>query len=480
MNKRLIVCFLGNMLKIEGLLMFIPFLIGLIYSESQGYAFLLWGILSIALGFVFTIKKPRNENLYAKDGFILVALGWVISSVVGALPFVINKDIPRFVDAFFEMVSGFTTTGSSILTDVEALSHASLFWRSFAHWIGGMGILVFVIAFIPIASNRSLHIFRAEMPGPIVGKLVSKAKLTAQILYIIYMVLTIIEIFFLLAGKMSLFDSVLTAFGTAGTGGFGIKNSSIAFYDSAYIDGVITVFMIIFGINFNVIYLYLLRKFKVAFSNEEVRWYLVIIFGAAILISINILPMYGTFMHAFRYAIFQVASIITTTGYVTTNYDLWPQFSKSILFILMFVGACAGSTGGGMKVSRIMIFVKHAKQELKKLVHPNSVSTVEIDHALIDNKTMSNIHAYLVSYTLIFVASFMVLSFFNLDFESGISAVTTCLNNVGPGFNVVGPVSNFASLPDLSKLVLSFDMLAGRLEVFPMLLLFSPQIWRNK
>lgn len=479
MNKKMIICSLGKLLKIDGILLLIPALVDLIYKENVGIYYAITGVIVFLVGALLSMEKPKKENFYAREGFILVALSWIIISFTGAVPFWLSREIPSYIDAFFEMVSGFTTTGSSILNDVESLSHASMFWRSFSHWIGGMGILVFVIAFIPIASNRSLHIFRAEMPGPIVGKLVSKARLTARILYLMYAFFTILEVIFLLAGGMPFFDALLNSFGTAGTGGFAIKNASIAAYNSAYVDWVITIFMILFGINFNIIYLVMLRKFKLAFHNEEVRWYFIIIIVATLLISWNILPMYSSFVEALRYAAFQVASIITTTGFATANFDLWPAFSKAILMLLIFIGACAGSTGGGIKVSRILMYFKSGKMELKKAVHPHSVTSIEMDNTQVEPSIINNIHGYLILYFMIFIISFMVLSFYNLDFESAFSAVATCLNNVGPGFNAVGPTCNFSGLSDVSKLVLSFDMLAGRLEIFPILILFAPSLWKK-
>lgn len=431
------------------------------------------------LGTIISYKHPAKKNIYAREGFVIVALSWILISIFGALPFCLTGEIPSFIDAFFEMVSGFTTTGSSILSDVEALSHASLFWRSFSHWLGGMGILVFVIAFIPISSGRSLHILRAEVPGPVVGKLVSKIRITARILYFIYAILTLVETVLLMFGGMPLFDSLLNSFGTAGTGGFAIKNASIAAYDSVYVDTVITIFMILFGINFNLIYFIIIGKVKEVLKSEELRYYFFIIIGATILITINILPMYESILSALRYSSFTVGSIITTTGFVTADYGKWPMFSQMIIIILMFVGACSGSTGGGMKVSRIVIYLKNAKKELKHLLHPHSIQTIEFEKQSIDDHVIANIHSYLVLYLVIFALSLLTLTIYNLDFKSAFSAVATCLNNVGPGFDVVGPVSNFSSLSDISKLVLSFDMLAGRLEIFPILLLFAPSQWRK-
>lgn len=479
MNKKMIIFTLGKLLQITGLLMYIPVLVAIIYRETEGISFAILGALIFGLGTIISFKHPAKKNIYAREGFVIVALSWILISIFGALPFCLTGEIPSFIDAFFEMVSGFTTTGSSILSDVEALSHASLFWRSFSHWLGGMGILVFVIAFVPISSGRSLHILRAEVPGPVVGKLVSKIRLTARILYIIYAVLTLVETVLLLFGGMPLFDSLLNSFGTAGTGGFAIKNASIAAYDSVYVDTVITIFMILFGINFNLIYFVIIGKFKEVFKSEELRYYFLIIIGATILITINILPMYESIFSALRYSSFTVGSIITTTGFVTADYGKWPMFSQMIIIILMFVGACSGSTGGGMKVSRIFIYLKNAKKELKHLLHPHSIQTVEFEKQPIDDHVIANIHSYLVLYLVIFALSLLVLTIFNLDFKSAFSAVATCLNNVGPGFDVVGPVSNFSSLSDVSKLVLSFDMLAGRLEIFPILLLFAPSQWRR-
>lgn len=479
MNKKMIIYTLGKLAQITGLLMYTPGIVALIYRETEGFAYTIVGSVLLVLGTLISRKHPHKKNIYAREGFVIVALSWILISLFGALPFCLTGEIPSYVDAFFEMVSGFTTTGSSILTDVEALSHASLFWRSFSHWVGGMGILVFVIAFIPIASGRSLHILRAEVPGPVVGKLVSKIRLTARILYFIYAILTLMEIVLLLFGGMPLFDSILNAFGTAGTGGFSIKNAGIAAYDSAYIDNVITVFMILFGINFNLIYFVIIGKFKEAFKSEELRYYLLIILAAIILVTINIMPMYESIFTAIRYSSFTVGSIITTTGYVTADYGQWPMFSQMIIIFLMFIGACSGSTGGGIKVSRIVIYIKNAKKELKHLLHPHSIQTVEFEKQSINDHVIANIHSYLVLFLIIFALSLLTLTMFNLDFKSAFSAVATCLNNVGPGLEVVGPVSNFSSLPDLSKLVLSFNMLAGRLEIFPILLLFAPSQWRR-
>ena len=479
MNKKFIVYTLGKMVQVEGFLMFLPALTGFIYHEEQALVYLIIGLILFGLGFLVSRHRPKKTKIFAREGFVIVALCWVLLSLFGAIPFCMTGEIPSYIDAVFETVSGFTTTGSSILTDVEALSNASLFWRSFSHWIGGMGILVFVVAVLPQSQGTDLHILQAEMPGPIVGKLVSKIKVTARILYYIYAVLTIVEIVLLVLGDMPLLDSILHAFGTAGTGGFGIKNSSVAYYNSAYIDGVITVFMILFGINFNMIYFVIIGKAMTALKSEEVRWYLGIIGASALMITFNIRNMYPSLLTAFRYAIFQVGSIITTTGYSTTDFNQWPLFSKVILILLMFIGACAGSTGGGMKVSRIIIYFKNALAELKRLVHPHSITSIKFEGQHVSNQTVNNIQSYLVLYLFIFCGSLLIVSLQNIDFTSSFTAVTTCLNNIGPGLNIVGPTGNFSSLTDLSKIVLSFDMLAGRLEIFPILLLFSKDLWRK-
>ena len=477
MNTKMIKYILAKMVLMEGLLMMLPALVGLVYKESISFIYIFVGLSLCLFGYTWGYSKPKNTRIFAKEGFVIVALSWVILSIFGAMPFYITREIPSYIDAFFETVSGFTTTGSTIINDIEALSRSSMFWRSFSHWIGGMGILVFVVAFLPQSSGNTLHILQAEMPGPIVGKLTSKIKVTARLLYIIYAALTILEMILLFLGGMNFFDCVVNSFSTAGTGGFGIWNNSIAYYDSAYIDSVITIFMALFGINFNLIYFLLIGKFAAALKSEELRWYLGIILGATLLISINVLPLYKSIFQAFRYASFTVVSIITTTGFITADYQQWPLFSKTIIVSLMFIGAMAGSTGGGIKVSRIMMYIKKSLSELKKLVHPHSVSTVKFEGEVVHEKTITQIHTYLVLYAMVFIVSLLLISLQNIDYASAFTAVTTCINNVGPGLNVVGPVENFSSLTNLSKLVLCFDMLAGRLEIFPILLLFSKDLW---
>lgn len=482
MNYEMVVYVLLNIAKIEGVLMMIPGIVSLIYGEyNTAKVILTIAILLAAFGFIFTLKKPRRLDIFAKDGLFIVGMAWITFSLLGALPFYFTGSINSYVNAVFETVSGFTTTGSTILTDIESLPNGILFWRSFTHWIGGMGVLVFVLAIIPLAGSRSMNIMKAEVPGPTVDKLVPKTKQTAKILYFIYVGLTILQVIFLVAGKMPLFDSILTSFSTAGTGGFSNKNNSIAYYDSAYVDGVVTVFMILFGINFNLFYLALLKKFKRIFKSEELRTYIAIIAVSTLLITFNIRGMYPSFLKAFRYASFQVATIITTTGFMTADFNVWPMFSKAILLLLMIVGACAGSTGGGLKVSRVLIMVKHIKCEIKRLLHPRAMVSVKIDKKTVETSVISSVLAYLLVYFSLIVISFLLISINEFDFETSLTSVITCINNVGPGLGaIVGPTGNFSSFSDFSKIILCFDMLLGRLEIFPILLLFSPRMYKRR
>ena len=451
---------------------------GLIYREPETSALAAVALFCLAVGLLITKKKPRSMSLYAKEGFVTVALCWVVLSALGALPFVISRVIPSYVDALFEVVSGFTTTGSSILPEVEHMPHCLLFWRSFTHWIGGMGVLVFLLTLIPLTGGSHMNLMKAESPGPSVTRLVPKVKSTAKILYMIYIVLTIIEIFLLLFGGMPLFDSITLSLGTAGTGGFGIKNDSIAGY-STYCQVIITIFMILFGINFNAYFLILIRKFRQAWESEEVRAYLLIIAAATLAITFNVRGYFSSFAQAFQQTIFQVASIITTTGYATTNFDLWPEFSRTILVLLMFVGACAGSTGGGIKVSRILILLKTVKKELIQLLHPRSVRRIQIDGKAIEHEVVRSTNVYMGVYIFIFAFSMLLIALNNFDLITNFSAVAATLNNIGPGLSLVGPIGNFSMFSDFSKLVLIFDMLAGRLELFPLLLLFVPNTWKR-
>ena len=478
MNVFMILYTVGTLLKVEAALMLLPAGVGLLYKESP-VAFLLTIAALLAVGQAMAWKKPRNTAIYAKEGFLIVGLSWTLMSIFGALPFVISGEIPRFVDAFFETVSGFTTTGASILTDVEAMSRGMLFWRSFTHWVGGMGVLVFVLAVLPKAEAQTLYIMKAEVPGPTCGKLVARVRQTALILYGIYLAMTVILIVLLVLGGMPLFDSVLHAFGTAGTGGFGIKSVSVGYYNSVYIDYVIGIFMMLFGVNFNLYYYLLLGDFVSVYKSEELRWYLGIIAAAVGMITLNILPQYGSFLNSLRYAFFQVSSIITTTGYTTADYSLWPSFSQTILVMLMFIGAMAGSTGGGVKVSRVVVLVKNAYRELCAMRSPRSVNRLKFEGKAMDKTTISGIQAFFTAYVVLFCLSILVLSLDQQDHVSNLTAVAACINNIGPALGVCGPMGSYAPFSDLSKYMLSFDMLAGRLEIFPMLMLFAPSTYRR-
>ena len=482
MNLSMIRYAVGLIARVEAGLLLLPLLVSLFYQEYHlVFSFMVSSSIAFVGSYLLTTRqKPKNAVIYAREGFVIVALCWIVLSLIGALPFFISGEIPHFIDAFFETVSGFTTTGSSILQDVEALGQGLLFWRSFTHWIGGMGVLVFVMAILPLADDHSIHILRAEAPGPTVGKLVPRMRDTAKILYSIYFWITFSQIILLFLGGMPLFDSVVHAFGTVGTGGFGIKAESIGYYDSAYLHWVITIFMILCGVNFNLYYFLLLRRWKEAFLDTEMLTYFGIIAAAITLISLNIRDSFSSMAETVQYAAFQVGSIITTTGYATTDFNLWPSFSKIILFLLMFVGACAGSTGGGIKVSRILLMGKIVRKETRRMLHPRAVSLVKMNGKAVSNETISGVTAYLISYLGIIVFSILLLALDNFDFESTVTAVIACLNNIGPGLGMVGPNGNFSEFSVLSKLVLSADMLFGRLEIFPMLMLFTPSLWKKK
>ena len=480
MNGKMTTYILGRMLGVEALVLLIPALVSVIYGEHGWRAFLITSAVLLCLYLIFGRKKPHDSTIYGKDGFIIIASAWILWSIFGAMPFWISGSIPSYIDAFFETVSGFTTTGSTILTDIASMPKGMNFWRCLTHWIGGMGVLVFVLVIVSLEDKNSMHLMRAEVPGPETDKLVPKARDTAKILYGMYLILTVTQVIFLLLGGMDLYDSIIHAFSTAGTGGFNNRNNSVAYYDSAYIDGVITVFMILFGINFNMYYLLMLKKVKDVFKNEETRAYLGIILGSAILITINILGVYKTPLKAFRYAIFQVASVITTTGYATADFNLWPEFSKCILLGLMIIGACAGSTGGGMKVSRILIGLKSVKREIKRLLHPKSVNIVKVNGKKIKEETLQGVYVYFIAYIAIFILSVLLISLNNFDFATSFSGVLTTINNIGPGISAVGPIENFSAFSDFSKIVFCFDMLIGRLEIFPFLILLSPNLWRKK
>ena len=474
MNKRMIAYILGILLLCEAGLLLLPTIVSLIYGESVVTSFLATIALLVATGLILVAMKPKNKTIYARHGLVIVALGWILMSLFGALPFYFSGEIPNYLNALFESVSGFTTTGSSILTDVEALSKSMLFWRSFTHWIGGMGVLVFIMAVLPLAGGGGdLHLMKAESPGPNVSKLVPKSTKTAQILYSIYLVLTIIEILILLFGGMSLFESVTITFGTAGTGGFGVLNSSIASY-SPFCQGVITVFMTLFGINFNFYFLLLCKKFKDAFKSEEVWTYLAIMASAIVVIAINVKDMFASFGEALHHSAFQVSSVMTTTGYATTDFNQWPELSRMIMLAVMCVGACAGSTGGGLKVSRVILLLKSARREFRRISHPRSVKIITFDGNRVSDDTIRNTFAYFFIYVMIFAASVLVVALDNFDFTTTVTSVIATLNNIGPGLNMVGATGNFSEFGFLSKLVLIADMLLGRLEIFPLLFLFAP------
>ena len=470
---------IGRILLTEAALLVLPAVTALAYGESLR-PFLLTALLLVAVGLVIGRKKPDRTALYARDGFAVVALAWLLMSGFGALPFVISGDIPFYVDAFFETVSGFTTTGASILTEIEPLHRGILFWRSFTHWVGGMGVLVFVMAILPMTDGHGMHLMRAEVPGPSVGKLVSRMSDTAKILYGIYLVLTVIEIILLMVGGMPLFDSCIHAFGSAGTGGFSNRNLSVVAYDNAYFDVVIGVFMLLFGVNFNLYYFLLIKRFKDVFHSEELRAYLGIVAAAVIAIAVDILHIYGSVGKSLCYAFFQVSSIITTTGFATADFNTWPTFSKGILMVLMFIGACAGSTGGGVKVDRVVILVKSSLADMRKMLHPNAIATVRFEGKPLTERSVRGVHVFISVYVLVFAVSFLLLTLEGFDLVTTFTALAACINNIGPGLEVVGPMGNYAQFSPWAKLLLSFNMLVGRLEIFPMLLLCAPSIWKRR
>ena len=481
MNYKMVFYTIGRILQIEAVLMVLPLMVAIIYGEVPSvFAFTVTLIIEFLSGTLATaFLKSKNRIIYSKEGFAIVALAWIIMSAVGAAPFVISGDIPSYVDAFFETVSGFTTTGASILENVEALSKSMLFWRSFTHWIGGMGVIVFVMALIPNISERSIHIMRAEMPGPVVDKIVPKIKNTAKILYLIYIALTLSQIFFLLLGGVNLFESLVYTFATAGTGGFGIKADSLAGY-SPYVQWVVTVYMLVFGVNFNLYYLVLIRRAKAAIRSTELWGYLGIFAVAGVLVVLNVAPSFSSVSEAIRHSFFQVASIMTTTGFSTVDFNLWPAFSKVVIILLMFVGGCAGSTAGGLKVSRVMIIIKTIMREFRNLVHPRSVSAVRHEGKAVEDRTAYGVCVYFAIYMLCFMAIFLLISIDNFDIETNFTATAATINNVGPGLGQVGPVSGFSDFSGFSKVVLSFSMLLGRLELYPLLLALTPGIWRKK
>ena len=465
---------------LEAILLCIPLILSLSYGENIYLAYVIPIVCLLAVGIPSFIFKPKDASIYAREGFVSVSFAWLIMSLAGALPFVIGKAIPNYIDALFETVSGFTTTGASVLSDIESLPKSILFWRSFTHWIGGMGVLVFVLAILPDDNAGSMHVFRAESTGPTVGKLVSKMRVTARILYAIYIVMTMVEVVCLLCGKMSVFDSFVTAFATAGTGGFSVKNSSIAAYNSVYIEMVIAVFMMLFGVSFNIYYLIIIGNFAKAFKSEELRVYIGIMLTATMLIAVNILRVYGNFGQAVRYSFFQVSSVMTSTGFITADYEKWPALSQAIIMFLMVVGACAGSTGGGIKVARLVILCKSGVGGVRKLVKPRTIVATKFEGETLSDDTINNVRLFFVFFVGLLITSTLLVSIDGHGtFLANFSASLTCMNNIGPGFDQVGPTGNFGGYSAFSKLIFCFDMLAGRLEIFPIITLFSSATWRK-
>ncbi len=480
MNYGMVRHIIGRVLGIEGAFLLLPTVTALIYRENKMLLVYIGVVLLCeALAFLLSRKKLEKTRFYAREGFVTVALCWVVLAALGALPFVLSGEIPSYVDALFETVSGFTTTGATILSDVEALSRASILWRSLTHWVGGMGVLVFMLAIVPLAGGNTIYLMRAESPGPSVNKLSPHMKDTATILYKIYFGLTVAQIVFLLLGGMPFFDAVNTSMATAGTGGFGIWNDSIAHYNSYYLQAVISVFMILFGINFSVYFLILSRKFRQALHIEEVWLYLGIILASTVIIGIDVRRMFPNLFESLHHALFQVASIITTTGFSTADFDQWPALSKSIIVLLMFIGACAGSTGGGMKCSRMLLMAKAVKKEMQYLIHPRSVRVHRMDGHRVPHEVMRSTNVFSFAYVVLFIISVIALCVTNQDLVTNFTAVAATLNNVGPGLALVGPTCNFGFFTPFSKLILMFDMLAGRLELFPMLLLLAPGTWKS-
>ena len=478
MNFRIIAYIVGWVCNFQAIFMVLPCITALVYQEHEFFAFLISMILCLIAGIPLTARKPKNKVFYTKDGCVAVALSWLALCIFGSVPFVLSGSIPHPIDAFFETVSGFTTTGSSILTDVEVLPHCILMWRSFTHWIGGMGVLVFLLSLLPLAGGYHMNLMKAESPGPSVSKLVPKVQQTAKILYSIYIGMTLLQIVLLLIGNIPLFDTLCIAFGTAGTGGFGIRNDSMGSY-STYCQIVTTIFMILFGVNFSAYYLILTKKIRQALKFEEVRYYFGIIAAAILVIGLNTMHLFQNLGVSIQQAAFQVGSIITTTGFSSADFNQWPALSKTILVLLMFVGACAGSTGGGIKVSRILILCKAARKEFQLYLHPNAVKKIKMDQKTITHDILRSTNIYLTLYLLIFAVSILLVSLDNFDMTTNFTAVTATLNNIGPGLEIVGPMGNFSSFSYFSKCILIFDMLAGRLEIFPLLLLFFKGTWKK-
>ncbi|MBO4242531.1 MAG: TrkH family potassium uptake protein [Clostridiales bacterium] len=479
MNLSVIRYILCQVMKIEGAFMLLPCVVSLIYGDHEGLWFIAVAAFLLIAGFLGTIKKPKSFTMYLKEGCVATSLSWIIMSLFGALPFWLSGAIPSLTDALFETVSGFTTTGASILNEIETLPKSILFWRSFTHWLGGMGVLVFLLAIIPMSGGSNINLMRAESPGPSVSKLAPKIKTTAKILYLIYLALTTLEVILLLFGHMSLFDSLTLSFGTAGTGGFGVRNDSFASY-SPYVQWVVSIFMILFGFNFNFYYFCLLRQFSKAFSMEEVRNYLIIILAAVAVIFVNIINMYESAFSALTHSLFQVSSIISTTGFASTDFDTWPTICKLTLVFLMIVGACAGSTGGGVKVSRVTVLLKSVRKEFSSYIHPKIVRKISMDGRPVEHDVVRSINVYMVTFLSVLIGSVFLVSLDGYDLTTTFTAVLACLDNIGPGLEMVGPTCNYSIMSFFSKYILIFDMLAGRLELFPMLIIFHPRLYMKK
>lgn len=483
MNYKMMGRFNGWILVVEAVFMIPALLISLFQGERAAWLSFLFsiGVLLCLSAILFLFSRNATRDFYAREGLICVGSSWLLMSAVGCLPFVLSGAIPNYIDALFEMVSGFTTTGASIITDLNPIPRGILYWRSFSHWLGGMGVLVFLLAIVPVSGQSegyTMHLLRAESPGPDVGKLVPRMRQTAAVLYLCYVALSVLNLIFLLIGGMPLFDAVCTMFGTAGTGGFGVRNDSLAGY-SPYLQTVTAVFMLLFGINFSCYYLLLLRQFRSVIRDEELRLYGGVVLGSVVLIAWNIYSIYGNLADTLRHSFFQVSSIITTTGFATTDFDLWPSFSKAILMILMVFGACAGSTGGGLKFARVLLLFKALRRNMSQILHPNKVKLIRVNGKPVDEKIVANTNAYFFAYIVIIVISVLLISFDGFSITTNLTAVLACFNNIGPGLDAVGPTCNFSGFSLFSKLILTLDMLAGRLEIFPILVLLNPSAWKR-
>ena len=478
MNIKMLIYILGKVLLIEGVLMLLPIVCGWIYGESETVYYLACALAYVTLGYLISFKKPKNMTIFIKDGCVATALSWVVLSIGGCIPFILTGEIPSFTDAMFETASGFSTTGASILTNVEAMSHVSLLWRSLTHWIGGMGVLVFLLAVVPMTGGSNMNLMRAESPGPTVGKIVPKVRSTAKMLYLIYLAMTVTEIIILTVCGMPFFDSVCSSFGTAGTGGFGVRNDSFASY-APHLQVIVAVFMIMFGMNFNFYYYFTTKQINKAFKMSEIKVYLAVIAIVTAIICFSVRELYGSFGEALRHSFFQVATIITTTGFATTDFDLWPSVAKFLLLGLMILGACASSTGGGIKVARFQIMFKSVKREIQSYIHPKTVKKIHVDGKTVDSEVIHSVALYFFIYLIIFATSMFIVSFEGHDLVTIFSSVAATFNNIGPGLSLVGPTQNYSFFSGLSKWVFIFDMLAGRLELMPLIVFLAPTTYKG-